>query len=270
MFYIKDLACRSLRHRRSTNQDRCFYMNCDGMPDMKTKMSILAVLDGVSHSNGEQAAQMAAAAMRPVLAELLGRAEDLIFLDDESREGEIHRYLCNAIRAADRRLREAQSADVEYGTTVTLVVLFDEAIYAANVGDSPAYLIRVALNGEASPPIPLFQCHNLAGEAVRRGQLTEEEALTHKSRNVLMRMVGGEGILSSDIYKTSAWLGQSDILLLGSDGALSVLPLAELTAMVNRNIRGGMTAFAADLYEAVHASGSEDNFTVLAQWVISD
>lgn len=267
MYEIKETAFCSERHRRQINEDRAFCMNCDGAPDMKAKMSILAVLDGVSNSNGGQAAQMASCAMRPILAELLGSAEELVLLDDESREGEIHRCMCNAIRAADRALRKAQSPGVEYGTTATLAVVFDDAIYTANVGDSPAYLIRVALNGAAADPISLFECHNMAGEAVRRGLMTEDAALTHGWRNSLTRMIGGDGLSDGDIYTARVWIGQSDILLLGSDGALSVLTQSEMVEMVNHNFRRGLKGFITDLYEAVQDSDSDDNFTVLAQWV---
>lgn len=270
MYHTQDMAFRSLQHRRSENQDRCFSMSCDGMPDLREKMSILAVLDGVSSSNGGRAAHMASQAMRPVLAELLGKSGELLTLDDESRRSEIHQYLCTAVREADRCLRREQTGELECGTTVTLAVLFGEAVYAANVGDSPAYLLRISMNGTVGQLQPLFECHNMAGEAVRRGLMTKEEALTHQSRNALMRMVGGSGIVRNDIHTTFTWLSQSDVLLLGSDGALSVVTEEKLVQLVNENLCSGLTDFIDELYETVRESDSRDNFTVLAQWVKSD
>lgn len=270
MFNAKDLVAFSDRHKREENQDRSFYMSMDGSPDINAKMVILAVLDGVSHSNGGDAAPMAAAAMRPHLAELLGKADQLLLLDDQTKRAEIHQALKRAILSADAHLYRQQCGGLEYGTTITLAVAFDEAIFTANVGDSPAYLFRLSPDGQSGKLLPMFECHNEAGLLVRKGVMTPEEALNSRSKNIIMRMVGSPGLMEDEIYTAFAWMSQSDVLLLGSDGALSVFPEETLANLICQHIHKGLPAVVAALFEKVQSSPSTDNFTVLAQWLETD
>lgn len=266
MFYTKDLVVFSDRNKREENQDRAFYLNFDAHPDVKSKMTILAVLDGVSNSNGAHASRMAAEAMRPRLAQLIGRADSLLALDDETKKSEILICLKCAIHDADEYLRQQQIGGIEYGTTITLAVVFDEAVFAANVGDSPAYLLRLSGSQEGRL-LPLFECHNEAGVLVQKGLMSPEEALRSPARNCLLRMAGGTGVLDTEIHTTSLWLSQTDLLMLGSDGALAVFSTETLTQIIRDNLRSGLSGITAALFEAVQDSSSTDNFTILAQWL---
>lgn len=267
MFYVKDIMACSEAYKRSYNQDRYFYMNLSGGPDRRNRISVLAVMDGVSRANGGEASAMAEAAMRPILAELLGRCDELEDLDSQTRKDEVLRILCNAILAADRALRRRQEADLVYGTTITLAVVYQDRIYAANVGDSPAYLLPVSLTGTVSEPISLFECQNRAGEMVRSGVMTMEEAVASKLQNRLTCMAGGDPLSEKDIYTTSTWLRQSCLLMLGSDGALSVAPEAELREIVQKRLHEGLRAVVEEIFARVQESSSTDNFTVLSHWL---
>ena len=270
MFYIKDVMAYSDAYKRPENQDCCFYMNYDGSPHQNTKISILAVLDGVSKANGGEASQQAAEAMRPVLAELLGKSAQYLQLDMETRKEVIFQVLRRAIHAADHSLRMMQYANVVYGTTVTLAVILDDQVYAANVGDSPAYLLPVSIAGQVSASIPLFECQNYAGKAVREGTMTMEQARAEKLQNRLVSMVGGYTLHDDEISTTSVWLRQSNLLLLGSDGALAVTTEEELRQTVEENLRSGLREVIKSVFENVQNSDSTDNFTILAEWVDSD
>lgn len=269
MLYTKAMMVFSDRHKRERNEDRAFYLRYDGQPDLKSSMTIHAVLDGVSSSNGAQASKLAAAAMQQRLAELLGKAEDLIMLDDVTKREEIHLMLKSAICDADTCLRNNQHVGIEYGTTITLAVVFDEAVFTANIGDSPAYLLRMVNGAGVSEVISLFDCQNQAGEFVKEGRMSPDEALHSKARNMLLHMVGGGGILETEIATGFAWVSQSDILMLGSDGALAVLTEKELTELVSSKLPGGLAAITAGLFEAVQ-DRSTDNFTLLTHWLVTD
>lgn len=264
MFFIKDTAYFSHAHKRPYNQDRCFYMTCDGTPDLRGKISILCVLDGVSNSNGGDAAPMAARVMRGVLSGLLGKCDALLDYDDATREEEIFRVVKDAVFAADLCLRQHQYPGYELGTTATVAVVFDDVVYAANVGDSPAYLLRwdkLSSSIKKELTIPLFQCQTEAGMDMEPYR-----------PNALVNMIGGEGVDSGrvKIHTTTAWLGSSDILLLGSDGALSVLPPDDLAELMDRSVRHGLSAALEALYQQVQDTPTAtDNATVLAHWVES-
>ncbi len=259
MFYTKARASFSEAHQRPYNQDCCFWLSCDGLPTCDAKLSILCVLDGVSNCNGGEASTMAAQAMRPVLAGLLGSCEQLLQYDDSIRAEKILRVLRESILEADMVLRRRQMPGVLYGTTATVAVVFDEVVYTANVGDSPAYLLRINnLDGNIQSAEPLFRCQNEAGEDIRS-----------KSANVLTQMIGGAGVLESKIYTTSTWLGGEDLLLLGTDGALAVLPLPELIELCNSHLHRGLQRTLDELYQQIQQSASTDNATVLAEWLES-
>ena len=269
MLHIKDLVVFSDQHKRPENQDCAFHFAFDGNPFPKSAMSIYAVLDGVSHSNGGTAARIAAAAMRPRLAELLGNADMLLQLDDDTKRAEIWHILKCAIHDADDCLRAMpHSGGRNHGTTITLAVVFDEAVFTANIGDSPAYLLRLAGRQEGTL-LPLFQCQNEAGIAVAEGRLTPEEALRSPLRNALIHMVGA-GILETDIHTSFAWLSQSDLLLLGSDGALGVLSEEELTRLMLEQAPEDVHAAAGALFRRIQESASTDNFTIIIQTLETD
>lgn len=266
MFYTIDFTQFSTPHLRDENQDRCFCLHYDGTPE-GAPMSILCVLDGVSHSNGGIAAPMAMQTMQPTLAGLLGKAHALIKEDEYTREKIILGAMKSAICDAHQLLQAQAYIDASYGTTVTLVTLYDEKIYAANVGDSPAYLLEFSPFGGAPEMTSLFQCQNKAGEAVREGRMTPDEARASKWRNYLTGMVGSTEFLPSNIYTTSTWLGQNNLLLLGSDGALSVLSEQELVQLIDRELPKGLASAVQALFQRIQDSDSTDNFTVLAQRV---
>lgn len=270
MFYIREAIDYSDHYQRPYNHDRCFYMNYSGAPDRTDGISILAVLDGVSQANGDKAATMAASAMRPVLASLLGKSSVYVDLDTETRQEEIFQVLREAILAADQTLRQNQYAGIVYGTTVTLVVACCDRVYAANVGDSPAYLFPIGEDGRVFQPIALFQCQNEAGDAVRRGEMTPEEALDSKRKNHLTGMVGGDLLMDQDIYTTSTWLRPSSLLMLGSDGALAVTTEEEMRRIVENNIQEGVGEVAQAILKRVENSTSTDNFTILCQWLMCE
>lgn len=267
MFYIKDIMGCSEAYKRPYNQDRYFYMNLSSGPDRQNRISILAVLDGVSRANGGEASAMAEAAMRPILAELLGNCDELHELDAQTRNDEILRIMRSAILEADRTLCCNQESGLVYGTTITLAVVFRDRIYAANVGDSPAYLLPVSLTGTVLDPVPLFECQNQAGEAVRSGLMTMEEAKAGKLHNRLTCMAGGDPLLEQSVFTTSTWLRQSCLLLLGSDGALAVATEDELRQIAQERLRGGLKSVVEGIFEQVMESASTDNFTVLAHWL---
>lgn len=260
MFFTKARASFSEAHKRPYNQDCCFSLCCDGQPNLTSKMSILCVLDGVSNCNGGEASVLAARTMRSILSRLLGYCDNLLEFDDDTREEKIHQNMREAILEADAELRRQQLPGLTYGTTVTLAVVFDEAVYTANVGDSPAYLLRINnLDGTIQQAESLFRCQNEAGEGVRT-----------KSSNVLTQMLGGTGVIESKIHTASAWLGGEDLLLLGTDGALAVLTQTELIAHFNKHLRHGLQAALDELYQQIQNSASTDNATVLAEWLESN
>jgi len=250
-----------VRHRREENQDGFFRIACDG-PLKGDRLSLLCVLDGVSNANGKEAARTAAAVLRQeLLRTLVADSAMLTALEDANRQDAVFYRLEQAVLTAAQTLFDLPR---KCCTTVSIAAVLEDEIFAVNVGDSPVYLLKTAADTPCL--LPLFECHNAAGLAVREGQMTAEEALTSPDRDKLMRSLGDIPPTAKDISRFHACLGRSDLLILGSDGALSVLPEEETAQIFARVPETGLEQAVRTLYDRVCESKSEDNFTLIAEW----
>lgn len=259
MMYLKGLAQTSLRHRREENQDACFYLQSEALPGGE-KISVQVVLDGISYANGGQASRLARRAAFPPLADLVRDVSVLAGLDEDVRREAIFRAMRQAVCRADRALCRAEP---DLGSTISIAVAFDEVVYTCNVGDSPVYLLKIGGDGQAALR-ELFCSHNQAALLVREGRMTRAAALHAPQRNCLLKSLGsGSGLLPEEIPMFWEYLGPRNVLLLGSDGALSVLPQETLTQILLET-RENMPRCIEAVYDAVSQTESTDNFTISA------
>src|SRR5687768_14294142 len=138
--------------------------------------------------------------------------------------------LAGLIREANGRIHElAQSDDrrAGMGTTVTAVLVGEDAVHVAHVGDSRAYLFR---DGALEK---LTRDHSLVDELLRQGRLTPEEAKEHPQRSVITRAVGPEPQVEVD---TETWQAKAgDVYLICSDGLTTMIDEREVHAILERS-----------------------------------
>ncbi len=96
------------------------------------------------------------------------------------------------------------------GTTFLCAVVFDDKLHICHIGDSRFYLLR---NGELTK---ITEDHALVAEMVKRGEITEEEAINHPNRNVITRSLGTSENVLVDTYELN--IERGDIYLMCSDG----------------------------------------------------
>ena len=139
------------------------------------------------------------------------------------------------------------------GTTVTLAYIVDDKANIAHVGDSRAYIIR-------NKAITLLTCdHSYVGELVRSGEITQEQAMAHPKRNMLMRAIGTSPEIDIDLLEIN--LKKNDILLLCTDGLSNHLRDEEMLQSV---LKGENLQEATDnMMEIAYKKGANDNITVL-------
>lgn len=164
--------------------------------------------------------------------------------------------MANVVRAANLEIHRQSVSDPQLqgmGTTLTALLLGDDEITIAHVGDSRAYRLRA---GELER---LTRDHSLVGEMVRRGAITEAEAEVHPQRSILTRALGPESEIEVDTLSHSVRSG--DIYLLCSDG---------LTGMVDEAaIRDALASdrplkeIADDLIRQANDNGGVDNITAV-------
>jgi protein phosphatase len=164
--------------------------------------------------------------------------------------------LAGLIRTANERIHELAQADERragMGTTVTAVMVGEDELHVAHVGDSRAYLFR---DGRLEK---LTRDHSLVDELLRQGKLSPEEAADHPQRSVITRAVGPEALVDVD---TETWQAKSgDVVLVCSDGLTTMVGEPEIEALL-RDAPALREAGQA-LIDAANEAGGRDNITVV-------
>jgi len=161
------------------------------------------------------------------------------------------------VRAANRAIwdRAGGSAELEgMGTTICAAGLTaDGSLAVVNVGDSRAYVLR------DDALTQLTHDHSVTAELVRRGELSEADALDHPHRSVLTRALG----VGPDVELDSAAhaVADGERLLLCSDGLFNEVPDQEIAALMAAN--RDLAATADALVELALSRGGRDNVAVV-------
>lgn len=164
--------------------------------------------------------------------------------------------MANVVRAANLEIHRQSVSDPNLqgmGTTLTALLLGDDEVTIAHVGDSRAYRLR---GGELER---LTRDHSLVGEMVRRGAITEAEAEVHPQRSILTRALGPEAEVEVDTLSHSVRNG--DIYLLCSDGLTGMVDEATIQELLasERPLR----EIADELIRRANEHGGVDNITVV-------
>lgn len=276
MIYFNEAIAFSHRNGREENQDACGYLiSRNQFPDSSVNGAVYFVADGVSNSNGSEAAARIKKGYRKVLAKLL--MECITFqeetqamqLSKETVAWELCEKLRDAVQALDKIVAGDRSRDV--GATISLALVLGCHVYTANLGDSPIYLMELDDDDMPMELIPLYQCHNGAAD------LPEEEALRSDGKYVLTVPVLGDAPKREDIAVCSNGLYQNNLLLLGSDGALAALTKASIKDLIGDCMNAAESEEAnkldkinSALFDAIKAAGEEDNYTLVGQMIRTD
>ncbi|HEV3001133.1 MAG TPA: Stp1/IreP family PP2C-type Ser/Thr phosphatase [Solirubrobacteraceae bacterium] len=202
---------------------------------------LFAVADGMG---GAQAGEIASR----VAIETLGEAR--------VPEGAAEQRLAEIVLEANDRIHALSRQDQSragMGTTLTVLLVGDDEVTIAHVGDSRAYRYR---GGGLER---LTDDHSLVEELRRQGRLTEEEADEHPQRSIITRALGPEGHVEVD---TRTWPARDgDVFLVCSDGLTTMLK-EEAIAETLRSTPSLRDA-GERLIDAANDAGGRDNISVV-------
>jgi len=220
---------------RSSNQDS-FYI------DPQARYFIVA--DGMGgHAGGEEASRLATAAISA-------------YLDRQWEKGlPAEELLQEAIIKANYAILSDQSTHPErqdMGTTVVLLMVYNNETWFSHIGDSRLYRLR---NGQIEQ---LSDDHTWIARAVATGILTPEEARRHPWRHMLLQCLGREGIQLIETCRIDVQPG--DQYLICSDGLTE-----ELTDDIIQQIwvERDWSDAPKFMINAAKARGGKDNITVV-------
>jgi len=259
MLYIEDVFHFSRKLAHEENGDKTFYLLFNTAPATLTRFGIFCAIDGVTAANPALSSAMAHKKIRSAMAPLLVDADSLAETGEEGRTKYFYALMRNAILSADRLLFEYP--DKNCACSVSMAIVFENAVYVANVGDSPVRLADLT-RGTIKD---IYTSHSEGAILLRSGKLSETEAKEYKRKNVLHRVVGGARSLlePEDVFVQRHSLAKDSVLLLGSDGALSKLDEAVLDGIIFSN-REDMKQLCFKVYESVVKAGGKDDTSMIA------
>ncbi|GAB3793740.1 Stp1/IreP family PP2C-type Ser/Thr phosphatase [Virgibacillus kimchii] len=139
------------------------------------------------------------------------------------------------------------------GTTVVITICTHEFVTIAHIGDSRCYML-----GD-SRFTQLTEDHSLVNELVRSGQISKDAAEQHPRKNVLLKALGTEEHITSDLESVS-W-EQGNKLLLCSDGLTNKLSDEELKELLSSEME--LREIGENMIELANDRGGEDNISLI-------
>ncbi|HEM3597812.1 TPA: Stp1/IreP family PP2C-type Ser/Thr phosphatase [Streptococcus suis] len=224
--------------KRSNNQD---YVN---RYTNRAGIDLIVLADGMGgHRAGHIASEMTATDL------------GIAWVDTQlSTLNDVREWMVHVIDQENKKIHELGKIE-EYkgmGTTLEAVVIIDNQMIFAHVGDSRIGLIR---NGEYTR---LTNDHSLVGALVRAGQLTEEEAQHHPQKNIVTQSIGQADPVEPDIALKTLEAG--DFIIVNSDGLTNMVSVEDIRDIVLSEV--ALESKVETLIRFANNAGGLDNITV--------
>lgn len=217
------------------------------------ELHLFVVADGMGgHAGGERASASAVMTVEEAFCAvqvLDGSA------DPTDRRARTTERLERSIVRAGQRIHDEALENTELhgmGTTLVALVLGEGCAIIGHVGDSRVYRCR------GDEVVQLTEDHSLIAERVRLGLMTEDEAKTHRMRNVITRSLGYQEEVEVDLLQEEIEVG--DRFLLCTDGLSGYVEGDEMGCiLLERGLQGGLR----QLVDLACERGGEDNITAV-------
>lgn len=216
-------------------------------------VKFMMVCDGMGGANaGEVASLIATQSME----KLFKSADFNHFTKDEFKA-----WLRHAFISMNRSIYDEAQLNNDYsgmGTTAVAIIMLNDVILCANVGDSRAYLLDV--NNKL---MQITEDHSLVNELIKSNRITTDQAKTHPKRSVLTNVCGVMEKIEVDIFEI-----KQDVkgILCCSDGLHNMLndKRIELILKQRRTIENKVE----QLISESNQEGGYDNITVTLAWKV--
>lgn len=238
---IKAYAKSDIGKVREINQD--YFSISDSLDDVH--LFILA--DGMGgYNGGEIASQLAVKTAKSYI-------ENNFKQTPKDRES-IIQLLGSSMEYANMVVYEKSKENKELegmGTTLEICLIHNNKVYIGHVGDSRIYRIRKEFTRK------LTQDHSYVQKLVKEGTITQEEAVHHPQKNMLMKALGCNAFVEPDVM-VKGFL-KDDILVMCSDGLTNMVNQEDIFREAKKNIEWA----PKELIDLANKNGGYDNITVV-------
>lgn len=218
-------------------------------------LSILA--DGMGgHRGGEVASAITVSTVLETLTKRLKKVKDGA-TDEETGYSLESIAVHESIALANTNVFDASNKNTQYrgmGTTVVVLLFYDNRFTVAHVGDSRLYRLRDGVLEQ------ITRDHSLMQELIDRGFYTPEQARKSLNKNLVTRAIGIEEHVQIDIQEDVAQTG--DIYMLCSDGVTDMIE-DELIFEILKNNSKNLEKAASEIVRESNEHGGKDNISVI-------
>ena len=238
---MKFFAKSDIGKARETNQDS-FYIS---QPSQTTGLYIVA--DGMGgYNGGDIASSLAVTAAKDYIEEN--------FIKVEHNKEELKKLIKNAIEYANMLVYEKSKENKELegmGTTIEIVLAYNNRVYIGHIGDSRIYRIRKNFMRKLTVDDSYVQ------KLVKDGTITKEEAVNHPKKNMLTKALGCTSFVEP-VVSVKGFL-KNDIIVITSDGLTNMVSEDKIYEVVTTNLENP----AEELIREANKAGGIDNITVV-------
>lgn len=241
----------SAGRQRQHNEDAVFTLTSNLLSNaICIPFGLYIVADGMGgHRHGEVASSIAVRTLAKFVVEQL--YSQFVELPVSNQGESIQQIMKDGVQAAHQAILQQVKGG---GTTLTALLLLNNHMTLAHVGDTRAY--AVSPDGQLNL---LTRDHSLVKRLVELGQISSEEAVVHPQRNVLYRALGQGEPFNAEVI--SSPIPADGHLLLCSDGLWGVIPEEDLSEIITASSDPVQTC--QKLIQAANEAGGPDNITVV-------
>jgi protein phosphatase len=223
--------------KRSNNEDAFI---------VRPEKGFFAVADGMG---GEAAGEVASQLFIQTVIEVFSQI-------DCSSEGDIYQLVQESFRLANQYILSRAKINLQeqgMGCTAELIAFDNQNFVLGHVGDSRTYILR---QGKLQQ---LSHDHSLVQDQIDQGLITPAESRKHTLRNIILKAVGANEILVTDLVRGKWFPG--DLFLLCSDGLTDLVDDAYIQEALLIPI--SLPQRVERLIHLAKSKGGYDNITVV-------
>ncbi len=182
------------------------------------------------------------------------------FLSDE----DIQAWLQDLINKANQYVMDYSTQSEEYegmGTTVVVCYIKDGNCYISHVGDSRAYYLN------QNKLVQLTRDDTLVNALVDYGTITEDQAMFHPRKNILLQAIGATEVLKISFQKLEF---ENGLMLLCSDGLSNSLYEQQIYDILISDSTIDKTADELMAQSLVYGGHDNVSFIIIDNGVIKD
>jgi protein phosphatase len=246
MVIVESSGITDVGRRRKGNEDSLL---------VDDDMGLYVVADGMGgHQAGEVASRIVVDILRDYMKTSHEEKDEHGVTDIDETLSKAANRIISGIYLANRTVYQLSLSKESYqgmGSTVSVVYFTENTLVAANVGDSPIYLIR----NDAIET--LFVPHTMMAEHAAMAP-KGAKPLGKQYRHMLTRAMGVKETVKPDSSEIQVFKG--DILVISSDGLSDKVSPEEILDIVNKQQPDDACRVLVDL---ANERGGEDNITII-------